>query len=128
MSGEVQEFIAELRPPVRKVALAARALVLASLSEAQEKVDFGNRLLVYQIPLGDSLLPVCEIHPCRDHVDLLFYQGVRLEDPERLLAGTGPACRQVRLETEEDAGRSGVQSLVGGAAVLARSLMQSQAV
>ena len=49
-------------------------------------------------------------HPT--HVNLGFFQGSSLPDPDRLLDGTGKALRHVRLLSPEDAVAPAVRDLI----------------
>jgi hypothetical protein len=42
------------------------------------------------------------IHAAEDHVQLGFYEGATLQDPDGLLAGKGKHVRHVRVETAGD--------------------------
>lgn len=125
MSAEVEEFLAELRPDVKGMALHLRAFILAALPEADERVDFGNRLLIFQLSGAETSQPVCELRPCRGYIELRFWQGAKLQDPGRLLAGTGAGLRHVRLETHEQAASPAVGALIEQAAELGRSLVSA---
>lgn len=46
--------------------------------------------------------PVIYIHTEPDHVQLGFYRGVELDDPENQLEGSGKFVRHIKLVTESD--------------------------
>ena len=48
----------------------------------------------------------------RAHVNLGFFQGVHLPDPEVLLQGTGKALRHVKLRTPDEANAPAVRTLL----------------
>ena len=58
------------------------------------------------------------IMPMRGYINLGFYQGAVLEDPERLLQGTGKGLRHVKVRSLAEANRPPVRALV--AVALAR--------
>lgn len=44
----------------------------------------------------------CYIAPLKDSVNLGFYKGTSLADPQRLLRGTGKTLRHLKLKEMED--------------------------
>jgi hypothetical protein len=90
--SEVDRYIAAISPSLRPVARAVRILVRTSAPGLSERLYmgvptwFGRGRVVY---LADYL----------DHLNLGFYQGVRVPDPHRLLEGTGKSMRHVKLTT-----------------------------
>lgn len=56
----------------------------------------------------------------KDRVNLGFYQGVDLADPEGLLEGTGDRLRHVKVRNLDLAGAPAVAALIGGAVALKR--------
>jgi hypothetical protein len=55
------------------------------------------------------------IMPMRGYVNLGFYQGAILADPERLLAGTGKGLRHVKIRALAEANRPAVRALLAKA-------------
>ena len=55
------------------------------------------------------------ILPYKRWVNLGFYQGVDLADPEGLLEGTGAKMRHVKVRSVDEARRPAVRALVVGA-------------
>ena len=53
--------------------------------------------------------------PQRAWVNLGFYQGVGLPDPERLLDGAGVKMRHVKVRSLDDARRPALRALVAAA-------------
>ena len=52
------------------------------------------------------------IMPFRSWVNLGFFQGVSLMDPQGLLEGTGARLRHIKLRTVDDTEQPGVRALV----------------
>nr|WP_315384708.1 DUF1801 domain-containing protein [uncultured Sphingomonas sp.] len=50
--------------------------------------------------------------PYRDHVNLAFYRGADLPDPESLLRGTGKAMRHVPLTAPEQVDAPAIRALL----------------
>jgi len=49
------------------------------------------------------------------HVNLGFYHGASLSDPDGLLEGTGKELRHIKIRSVADAGRAGVTELLNQA-------------
>ena len=52
----------------------------------------------------------------KNHVTFGFHFGTSLQDPERLLEGTGKNIRHVKLRALEDVKRKGLKEMVEAAA------------
>ena len=52
------------------------------------------------------------ILPCKKWVNIGFYQGAELADPDRLLEGTGARMRHIKVRSVEDASRPALRALV----------------
>lgn len=89
-------LLAPVAEPVRQLFDDARALVLATVPEAGERVITGWKVTAY----GGSRL-VLYLKPRRDGVHLGFYHGASLSDPAGLLSGTGERMRHVPLRIGE---------------------------
>jgi hypothetical protein len=61
------------------------------------------------------------IMPMRGYINLGFYQGAVLADPERLLEGTGKGLRHVKIRSLAEANRPSVRALVSAARAMRRS-------
>ena len=55
------------------------------------------------------------IMPMRRYINLGFYQGAVLADPNRLLEGTGKGLRHVKIRSLAEANRPPVRALVATA-------------
>jgi hypothetical protein len=61
---------------------------------------------------------ICQIAILRRHVTLVFPDGIDLEDPTRVLRGTGRTMRHVRLTASSDLARPELRSLLRQARAL----------
>ncbi len=101
----------DLQPIVR----ALREAIFDVHPEACEVVRLGDRAATYGVGPRKMIDGYAYILPHRAWVNLGFYQGASLPDPERLLEGTGAKMRHVKIRTLEDASRSDVRTLVEAA-------------
>jgi len=108
----VDDYIARLPAPQQEIAVALRALIRKAAPKLVETVKWGHPCYVG----GEK---VCSIVAYTDHVNLAFFRGADLADPEGLLEGTGKEMRHVKLRTVEGIPKKAVSALVKGAARLA---------
>ena len=95
-----------------------RAIIRAVDSSTVETVRLGDHAATYGVGPKKMTDGYAYIMPMRGYVNLGFYQGAELADPERLLEGTGKSLRHVKIRSLAEANRPAVRTLV--AASLAR--------
>lgn len=96
----VESFLADYTPPVQEIALKLREIVLEMMPDAVEQVDVPGKLLGY----GTSATyagTVFVIMPLKDSVNLGFARGAHLDDPDKLLRGTGKNARHIKFTSIE---------------------------
>ena len=118
--GEVEDLLASCSGEVREVAERLRALIKEVVPDAQERVHGGWQVIAYSCAPGMQG-EFCAQSPQRTRINLEFYRGVDLPDPQHLLDGTGKKMRHVKVATAADAERPGLRELIGSAAGLART-------
>jgi len=92
---EWKPVVAELRKLVRKVAPGLKE----EMKYGMPSYTTDNHTVVY-------------VMPASDHVNLGFYDGVELDDPKRLLEGTGKRLRHIKVRTVQAARSPALRSLV----------------
>ena len=112
---EITELLSGSTSEVRSLVGTLRTLVAEAAPTATETVKQGWRAITYE-----SKNIICYIAPLRKHVDLGFYNGVQLKDPEQLLEGHGKKLRHVKIWGEKDIRREDFQNLVKEAFALHR--------
>ena len=113
--GSFEELLQMTEEPLRPVMEALRATVLAVDPDACEVVRLGDRAATYGVGPRKMLDGYAYILPYKRWVNLGFYQGVELADPEGLLEGTGARMRHVKVRTVGEARQAAVRALVKGA-------------
>ena len=109
---DLQEITEEgLRP----IVTALREVVLEVDPDTCEVVRLGDRAATYGVGPRKMLDGYAYILPYKRWVNLGFYQGVELADPEGLLEGTGAKMRHVKMRSVDEARRPAVRALVVGA-------------
>ncbi len=68
--------------------------------------------------VGD--VPFAYVNVFSSHVNVGFYMGASLSDPDALLRGTGKRMRHVRIEGDQAPPREALQTLITQAYLLAR--------
>ena len=113
--GTFEELLAITVEPLRPIAAALRALVFEVDPRACEVVRLGDRAATYGVGPRKMKDGYAYILPHKSWVNLGFYQGVDLADPEGLLEGTGAKMRHVKIRSLADAHRPAVRVLIQGA-------------
>ena len=116
--GTFDELFAGVDPDLAAIARRLRAMIRAVDAKTVETVRLGDNAATYGVGPKKMTDGYAYIMPMRGYVNLGFYQGALLADPERLLEGTGKALRHVKVRSLADANRASVRALV--AAALAR--------
>jgi hypothetical protein len=104
-----RDFLAERHPAMLELALWVRDVVVAAEPDLAERVYRGWDGIGFRHPDAGY---VCAIFPQPDHVRLLFEHGVRLNDPDGLLEGSGTQTRHVSIRAVDDEAVPALAALV----------------
>ena len=99
-------------PELRKVVRELKSMVKGTVPGTKETVNS------WGVPTFEAQDPFCFYMVGKNHVTFGFHFGTSLEDPQRLLEGTGKNLRHVKLRKVEDLERTGLKQLVEAAARL----------
>ena len=110
--GTFEDLVLIAREPLRPIMERLREIILQIDPEACESVRLGHRAATYGLGPKKMVEGYTYILPCRSWVNLGFFRGTTLEDPEGLLRGTGTRMRHVRMRTIEDTQAPAVRVLV----------------
>jgi hypothetical protein len=109
--GTFDQIVA-LAPRHEALLRALRALAFALHPDLVEVSRPGDRAVSWGWgPKKLSEAYACAL-PYRDHVNLAFYRGAELPDPERLLRGTGKTMRHVPLTTPAQVDAPAIRALL----------------
>ena len=100
---------------LRPILHALRRTIRDVHPETCEVVRLGDRAATYGVGPRKMRDGYAYLMPQRAWVNLGFYQGVALPDPERLLDGTGARMRHVKVRSLADARRPALRALVAAA-------------
>ncbi|HTX35753.1 MAG TPA: hypothetical protein VME43_12060 [Bryobacteraceae bacterium] len=119
-------FLARFDPPVSKTMRAARAALQKQFPAAYQLVyDNYNFLVVGFCTTERPSDCFVSLAANAKGVDLMFYYGATLPDPQGLLHGSGNQNRFLRLETESTLAQPDVQSLIQSAVRQSKSPLAS---
>ena len=107
----VDAWMAELALEKRRVAEALRKLILEADAQFQESVKWGN-------PVYEKEGRVCYIADMGRYMNLGFFQGAKLTDPEGRIEGTGKGMRHIKIKGLDDITQSQFSSWVREAVAL----------
>lgn len=113
--GTFDELMAESETGLRPIARRLREVVYEIHPEAVEVVRLGDRAATYGLGPRKMSEGYCYVLPYRMWVNLGFYQGAELPDPEGLLEGTGAKLRHVKVRSVEAAAQPAVRALIEAA-------------
>ena len=117
--GSFDDLMAELpdgtETQVEAIARQLRAVVLSDYPEAIEVVRLGDKAASYGVGPKKMSESHVYIMPKAKYVNLGFWHGVNVEDPEGLLEGTGKKMRHVKVHSLEQASDPNVRRLVSAA-------------
>lgn len=125
--GSFDDLLAALpdgtAPPVAPTARALRRIVLAGLPGAIEVMRLGDGAASYGVGPKKMSESHVYIMPKAAYVNLGFYHGVGLPDPEGLLEGTGKKMRHVKVRSVEEAEAPAIRDLIAAALAERRSAL-----
>ena len=113
--GSFEDLIQITSEDLRPIVTALRQVILDVHPEACEIVRLDDRAATYGIGPRKMIDGYAYILPHRNWVNLGFYQGVSLPDPEGMLEGTGAKMRHIKIRALADANRDDVRALVEAA-------------
>jgi hypothetical protein len=109
--GTFNELLDGVEPKLAAIAKRLRAIIRA----VDATVRLGDNAATYGVGPKKMTDGYAYIMPMRGYVNLGFYQGAVLADPERLLEGTGKGLRHVKIRSVAEANRPPVRALVAAA-------------
>ena len=106
-SQSVEDYVAARTAPVRATLEALRLLVKSTLPELTEGMKWGAP--VYRGPDGQ---PLIYLYGGKGHVNLGFLRGAELDDPDKLLEGSGKPSRTIRVQSSQEIPKKEIRKLL----------------
>jgi len=113
--GTFYELLQITEESLRPIATALREIVLEVDPNTCEVVRLGDRAATYGVGPRKMKDGYAYILPHKAWINLGFYQGAELADPEGLLEGTGAKMRHVKIRSLDDTYRPELRALIQGA-------------
>lgn len=104
----VDAWIKDQPKELRDLCKAARGMLAAALPKAREAIKWG-------FPTWVGAGNIVALSAFTQHVNLQFYRGTSLPDPQGLLEGTGKELRHAKLRNAKDLRTPAVKALVRAA-------------
>jgi hypothetical protein len=115
MSHEFEEMLTTVSPEVAALARQARALIQDVMPTVVEVVWGTQRISGYGVGPKKMSEQFCYIAPFKKRINLGFYYGADLPDPQKLLEGTGQTLRHVKISRPEQLANPALRDLVEAA-------------
>ena len=116
MKGKAQSaksksrYVNDENSQLQRVVRELSTLVKETVPTSKQTVN------AWGVPTFEAKNPFCFYMVGKNHVTFGFHFGTSLQDPERLLEGTGKNIRHVKLRALEDVKRKGLKEMVEAAA------------
>src|SRR5688572_19774407 len=113
-TGTFQEMLDDEQypPEIQEIARDLRTLIYEVLRQTVEVVWKQQRIAGYGTGPKKMTEHFAYIAPQKKHVNLGFYYGSELPDPERLLEGTGALMRHIKIRSLDEARKPAVRALL----------------
>lgn len=110
--GDIIEMTPE---PLRPVTIRLNELLLSIDPDACIVVRLGDRAATFGVGPKKMSEGYCYILPHSKWVNLGFYKGADLPDPDKLLEGTGAKLRHIKIRSLEECGNPRLVELIRNA-------------
>jgi len=97
---------------LKPIVKALRKLIFKIDPNACEVVRLGYKAASYGVAANKMSEAYCHILPHKSWVNLGFYQGAHLPDPDAILEGTGKNMRHVRIYALKELSNPAVSTLI----------------
>ncbi|MGI9264550.1 MAG: DUF1801 domain-containing protein [Gammaproteobacteria bacterium] len=110
--GTFEELMASIAPDMGLISQSLRNLILSLHPDAVELVWTRQRIASYGVGPKKMTQHYAYIAPQTKHVNLGFYRGSGLADPEGILEGTGKHLRHVKIRHHADTDTPVIEALI----------------
>lgn len=112
MSNEFEEMVTTASPDVAVLARQAKALIQDVMPNVVEVVWPTQRTAGYGVGPKKMSEQFCYIALFKNRINLGFYYGADLPDPQNLLEGTGQNLRHIKISRPEQLADPALRDLV----------------
>ena len=111
-NGNFEEVIAAASPEVQALARQARALLADVMPGITEVPWARQKIAGYGVGPKKMSEHFCYLAPFKKHLNLGFFYGADLPDPQNLLEGAGKELRHIKIRSAEQLRQPAVRELV----------------
>lgn len=115
----VEEYLEQFPLHIRECAEELRSLIGEVIPDYVEKVYSGWKLIGYRAKKGNKSFYFAFIYPAEDKVVLGFEYGILLNDPHKLLTGSGNQVKQIVFNKKSEVNKKQIAPLIWEAAMIA---------
>lgn len=108
MPEQIDDYINSYAPELQAIIRTLREIAKKSMPEAYEMIY--HAALCYSLSTSFDL--ICYIAPQKNYVNLGFFFGAHLHDPQHLLVGEGKRMRHIKVRSCEDASNPALEQLL----------------
>ena len=113
--GTFDELLDLTGETLRPIVLALKSLILEIDPDACEVVRLGDRAATYGVGPQKMKEGYTYILPHKSWVNLGFFRGASLDDPGRLMEGTGKNMRHIKIRSLEEIQQPALARLIEAA-------------
>lgn len=110
--GSFEDAMAGANGLVMAIVIRLRQLILDVYPDAIELPWPKQHIASYGVGPKKMTEHFCYIGVQRNYVNLGFYYGAQLSDPEQLLEGTGNNLRHIKIKTVDDVDRLAIRQMI----------------
>ncbi|MFQ5943250.1 MAG: DUF1801 domain-containing protein [Anaerolineales bacterium] len=110
--GTFDEAMGSSSPEVQAIARKLREFIIEIYPEVVEVPWLKQKIVGYGVGPKKMSEHFCYLAAQSSRVNLGFYYGVDLPDPDTLLEGTGKKLRHVKVKHIEQAGHASIRELI----------------
>jgi hypothetical protein len=107
-----EEIMAQAGPETEALARRAKALIEEVMPDVVEVPWPKQNIIGYGVGPKKMSEHFCYIGVFKSHVNLGFYYGSELPDPENLLEGTGKRLRHIKISQSEQLENPAIRNLI----------------
>lgn len=112
MNKEIKDFFDQFAPEVAEIGKTIyRVTEMKMLPEKKMWIDHADKMITFGTE-KNMKGEICYIKPLKDSVNLGFFHGANLKDPNQLLQGTGKLLRHIKFKKKENIDINAVEELL----------------
>jgi hypothetical protein len=110
--GTFEDLLGITPEGLETIVIALQQLILEVDPDTCEVVRLGDRAATYGVGPKKMKEGYAYVQPHKSWVNLGFYKGANLDDPNGLLEGAGKLLRHIKIRSLEDINQPGIRALI----------------